>query len=158
MQSLQCIQHEQQCQRLTYKSFNYDLVIASSYPDSCQLDDLQVAEMKRKFPRFAASAIDDVEVDTLPWQTAGAAPQEAVEQLPEAGPSRPICDTIGPSTRKSHCLCQHGSDGCASKSSSNKVLRRSLCPPCLWPPPPGQVMHHMVRLLKNSLKDSFWHS
>ena len=69
--------------------------------------------MKRKFPRFAASAIDDVELDSLPWQTAGAAPQEAVEQLPEAGPSRPICDAIGPSTRKSHCLCQHESDGCA---------------------------------------------
>lgn len=67
--------------------------------------------MKRKFPRFAASAIDDVEVNTLPWQTAGAAPQEAVEQLPEAGPSRPICGTIGPSTRKSHWLCQHGSEG-----------------------------------------------
>ncbi|DBB03663.1 TPA: hypothetical protein ACH3X3_010990 [Trebouxia sp. C0006] len=59
----------------------------------------QVAEMKRKFPRFAASAIDDVELDSLPWQTAGAAPQEAVEQLPEAGPSRPICDAIGPSTQ-----------------------------------------------------------
>ncbi|KAL0037090.1 hypothetical protein WJX77_012339 [Trebouxia sp. C0004] len=59
----------------------------------------QVAEMKRKFPRFAASAIDDVEVNTLPWQTAGAAPQEVVEQLPEAGPSRPICDTIAPSTQ-----------------------------------------------------------
>ena len=76
--------------------------------------------MKRKFPRFAASAIDDVEVDTLPWQTAGAAPQEAFEQLPEAGPSRPICDTVGPSTRKSHCLCQPGSDGCA------KVVHVSL--------------------------------
>ena len=76
--------------------------------------------MKRKFPRFAASAIDDVEVDTLPWQTAGTAPQEAFEQLPEAGPSRPICDTVGPSTRKSHCLCQPGSDGCA------KVVHVSL--------------------------------
>ena len=83
--------------------------------------------MKRKFPRFAASAIDDVELDSLPWQTAGAAPQEAVEQLPEAGPSRPICDTI-PSTRKSHCLCQHESDGCAKdvhlRLSSRQLLAK----------------------------------
>ncbi len=61
---------------------------------------MQVAEMKRKFPRFAASAIDDMEVNTLPWQTAAASQQEPTEQLPEAGPSRPICDTIHPDTRK----------------------------------------------------------
>ena len=55
---------------------------------------VQVAETKRKFPRFAAAAIEDVETSTLPWQTSSSAAahvHESVEQLPEAGPSRSIC-------------------------------------------------------------------
>lgn len=55
---------------------------------------IQVAEMKRKFPRFAAAAIEDVETSALPWQTspsAAAHVHQPVEQLPEAGPSRSIC-------------------------------------------------------------------
>lgn len=68
---------------------------------------IQVAEMKRKFPRFAASAIDDMDLNTLPWQTGGAVQQEPAEQLPEAGPSRPICDTVRPLTRRfHHCSVQ----------------------------------------------------
>lgn len=57
----------------------------------------QVAETKRKFPRFAAAAIADVQTSTLPWQTSPAAHQsQPVEQLPEAGPSRSICANLQP--------------------------------------------------------------
>lgn len=55
---------------------------------------IQVAEMKRKFPRFAAAAIEDVETSALPWQSSSPAAvhvHQPVEQLPEAGPSRSIC-------------------------------------------------------------------
>ena len=68
---------------------------------------LQVAEMKRKFPRFAAAAIEDVETSTLPWQTsspAAAHVHQTVEQLPEAGPSRSICADLRPLNRKHHTL------------------------------------------------------
>ena len=51
--------------------------------------------MKRKFPRFAASALAEEE-PSLPWQSAANVHQEEVEQLPEAGPSRPIWDHIRP--------------------------------------------------------------
>ncbi|KAL3155899.1 hypothetical protein ABBQ32_012897 [Trebouxia sp. C0010 RCD-2024] len=57
----------------------------------------QVAEMKRKFPRFAAAAIQDVQTSTLPWQTSSAAcVDQPIEQLPEAGPSRSICANLRP--------------------------------------------------------------
>lgn len=63
--------------------------------------------MKRKFPRFAAAAIEDVETSTLPWQTsspAAAHVHQTVEQLPEAGPSRSICADLRPLNRKHHTL------------------------------------------------------
>ena len=62
--------------------------------------------MKRKFPRFAASAIGDIETSTLPWQTSAATPiHESTEQLPEAGPSRPICADMRPADRKHSFFC-----------------------------------------------------
>lgn len=64
---------------------------------------VQVAEMKRKFPRFAAAAIEDVETSALPWQTSSATAahvHQSVEQLPEAGPSRSICADLRPLDRK----------------------------------------------------------
>ena len=62
---------------------------------------VQVAEMKRKFPRFAAAAIQDVQTSTLPWQTSSPAHvDQPVEQLPEAGPSRSICANLRPSAGK----------------------------------------------------------
>lgn len=62
--------------------------------------DVQLAEMKRKFPRFAASALAEEE-PSLPWQPVAGSHQEAIEQLPEAGPSRPLWDHIRPSFSKS---------------------------------------------------------
>lgn len=61
---------------------------------------VQLAEMKRKFPRFAASALAEEE-PSLPWQPVAGNHQEAIEQLPEAGPSRPLWDHIRPSFSKS---------------------------------------------------------
>ena len=57
---------------------------------------LQVAEMRRKFPLFSASAIEELVV--MPWHTAVA--QEPAERLPAAGPSRSICDVIPSITGK----------------------------------------------------------
>ena len=72
---------------------------------------VQVAETKRKFPRFAAAAIEDVETSTLPWQTSSVAAQvqQSVEQLPEAGPSRSICADLQPPNGKHSTFefCRH---------------------------------------------------
>ena len=57
---------------------------------------LQVAEMRRKFPLFSASAIEELVV--MPWQTS--APQEPAERLPAAGPSRSISGVIPSITGK----------------------------------------------------------
>ena len=65
-----------------------------------RLQCVQVAEMKRKFPRFAASFVEESGWDALPWQNAAAAAAEPAEQLPEAGPSRSICSAILASDRK----------------------------------------------------------
>ena len=85
------------------------LILTSKCVNEVEQDHVmvQVAEEKRKFPRFAAAAIQDVETSTLPWQTSASAHMhQPTEQLPEAGPSRSICADLRPLHRKHLYFCR----------------------------------------------------